>query len=143
MAGWRHGGKSRQAKSEGATGHPIRASARTKDDVCDDDKVAVMQAPTCESSTLKRVGINAIKTETDEKDETSSGGGSSSSSNSSDIEPEVKPAETTSYVYSSVKLPLMSNSPLQRVMCISNLSRRGSSHSMPPSRTSNSTLLIV
>ena len=56
-------GESRQAKSEGATGHPIRASARTKDDVCDDDKVAVMQAPTCESSTLKRVGINAIKTE--------------------------------------------------------------------------------
>ena len=63
MAGWRHGGKSRQAKSEGATGHPIRASARTKDDVCDDDKIAVMQAPTCESSTLKRVGQNAIKTE--------------------------------------------------------------------------------
>ena len=66
MAGWLHGGKSRQARSEGATcSHPSRASARTKDDVCDDDKVAVMQAPTCESLTLKRVEINAVKTETE------------------------------------------------------------------------------
>ena len=38
--------------------------SRTKDDVCDDDKVDVMQAPTCESLTLKRVEINAVKTET-------------------------------------------------------------------------------
>ena len=59
------GGKSRQARSEGATcSHPSRASARTKDDVCDDDKVAVMPVPTCESLTLKRVEINAVKAET-------------------------------------------------------------------------------
>ena len=37
--------------------------SRTKDDVCDDDKVAVMQAPTYENLTLKRVEINAAKTE--------------------------------------------------------------------------------
>ena len=75
LATWEHGfEKSRQARSEGATcSHPSRASARTKDDVCDDDKVAVMPtpvegAPTCESLTLKRVEINAVKTETEHEE---------------------------------------------------------------------------
>ena len=43
--------------------HRSVARSRTKDDVCDDDKVAVMQAPTYENLTLKRVEINAAKTE--------------------------------------------------------------------------------
>ena len=42
--------------------------SRTKDDVCDDGKVAVMQAPACESLTLKRVEINASKLSMDWSD---------------------------------------------------------------------------
>ena len=61
LATWGSHGKRDPRERHAATrfGH----LSRTKDDVCDDDKVAVMQAPTCESLALKRVEINAVKTE--------------------------------------------------------------------------------